>query len=167
MSPLPSVHQRVDAYLHLSTAGMSSNRERHLFTVYPAPKAAISKADFQRLMFKRAKVLALASVLDGASGGLLDVTPQAAGQPDSFAAAPGAAGVVLEEQQQQQHLEAAQRRGHLIQSRREVHLVFGFVKFLHFHRSGPTSSRVPPRLILWLPCLTANRRLANRRTKPN
>eukprot|EP00208_Stichococcus_sp_RCC1054_P005527 CAMPEP_0206148600 /NCGR_PEP_ID=MMETSP1473-20131121/37108_1 /ASSEMBLY_ACC=CAM_ASM_001109 /TAXON_ID=1461547 /ORGANISM="Stichococcus sp, Strain RCC1054" /LENGTH=131 /DNA_ID=CAMNT_0053545987 /DNA_START=280 /DNA_END=671 /DNA_ORIENTATION=- len=100
---------------------MSSNRERHLFTVYPAPKATISKADFQRLMFKRAKVLALASVLDGASGILLDVSPQAAGQADSFAAAPGAAGVVLEEQQQQQqHLEAAERRGHLIQSRREA-----------------------------------------------
>lgn len=104
-------------------ASLMADHERHHFTVYPAPKNVVSKADFQRLMLKRAQVVALATALDdsspGASEGTAAVPPVPADQPehsDPDQDAQGAAHGDL------QHLDtqAEQRRGHLVQSRCEV-----------------------------------------------
>ena len=95
-----------------------AEHERQFFTVYPAPKNVVSKADFQRLMLKRAQVVALATTLDdsspGASEGTAAVQPVADDQPEHSCPHQDARDL--------QHLDtqAEQRRGHLVQSRCEV-----------------------------------------------
>lgn len=104
---------------------------RQPFTIYQARKNTISVEDFRRMMLKRAKVQAVAGVLapDGGGNTEDDVpsalysemmsTPMTGVTSDAFEAALNA---VSQQQllQQQLHPRAATRRGHLVQSRKEV-----------------------------------------------
>lgn len=113
---------------------LQMNESRQPFTIHQARKNTISLEDFKRMMLKRAKVQAVADILaPNGSGNVEDDgvhvpatefsqlmnAPMSGVTSDAFEAALNAASQ-QQLKQQQLHPLAATRRGHLVQSRKEV-----------------------------------------------